>query len=96
MGLAKVPQLDAMLQVPEESVGGGQAGVIGSLDKPVLHEGIEGFECPPASQIYIEPTVDELKELDGEFDVTDPTPGPFDVGWLSSGLDLLFELADAA
>jgi hypothetical protein len=94
VGLAVAGELEAVFEVAEEEVGGGEAGVFGVGEEVFVAEADEGEKGGGIAEPGGAAAVDALEALDEEFDIADAAPGEFDIEALRAAAGVEF-LVDA-
>jgi len=94
VGLAVAGELEAVFEVAEEEVGGGEAGVFGVGEEVFVAKADEGKEGGGIAEPGGAAAVDALEALDEEFDIADAAPGEFDIEALGAAAGVEF-LVDA-
>ena len=94
MGLQFVNHLQFMLDVTQEHVGFLQEFSIGGLQEIEITETLQTRDCIRLKQLWVCDSVQELKRLDNEFNVTNSPGTEFDVALIFPfSLDFLMNLS---
>jgi hypothetical protein len=92
MGLRVVEILEAVLQPPQEDVGGGELHDRLLAELAPRAERLERLERRPRAQGRVAPAADQLEALRDEFDLADPARTELDVAGQVAACDLLPDL----
>ena len=91
MAAAEAPQLDAVLEHPQDPVVAVEEVGVSAGDVPRVAQAGEGLEGRAHAQGDVGAPVDELEELDGEFDVPQAALAELELASLLFGGDVVFD-----